>query len=73
MLACEVTTGVEVDLGDSSCIAPVKDGVAVNCAQKRWAFGGRDLTDYFERLVTERGFHLTSEQRMSNAMEKWKD
>ncbi len=53
------TTGCVIESGDGrqSCVAPVYEGYLVPQAVDRFDLGGRDLTDYMERLLTDRGFH----------------
>jgi actin-related protein len=73
MYAAGISTGVAVVLGDCSFITPVEDCYVKDHAQTRWPLGGQKLTEHFERLLTERGYYPTDEQRRSRAMENWKE
>lgn len=55
------TTGVVVDSGDglSHCV-PVYEGYAMTHAIQQNDVGGRHLTEYLARLMTQRGYYFTT-------------
>jgi len=55
------TTGLVVSIGDASIHAvPIYEGYALPHALRSSAFGGRDLTDFAMRIMTERGYCFTT-------------
>jgi actin beta/gamma 1 len=54
-------TGIAVDFGDTcTTIVPVKDGSAVAGAAVTMAVGGRTVTDFTMKILTERGYSFTT-------------
>ena len=54
------TTGIAVESGEGmTCAMPVHEGDNVSHANRRSDFGGRDLTDYLLRLLSDRGYRLS--------------
>eukprot|EP01125_Pyxidicula_operculata_P008162 TRINITY_DN275_c0_g2_i1.p1 TRINITY_DN275_c0_g2~~TRINITY_DN275_c0_g2_i1.p1 ORF type:complete len:1179 (+),score=388.10 TRINITY_DN275_c0_g2_i1:39-3575(+) len=55
------TTGVVVDFGESTVtVVPMYEGYPVAHACKRLRLGGRDMTDYMMKILTERGYAFTT-------------
>uniref|UniRef100_A0A6B2L7J7 Actin n=2 Tax=Arcella intermedia TaxID=1963864 RepID=A0A6B2L7J7_9EUKA len=53
--------GVAVEIGDElTQIVPVYEGSAISHAVGRLDLGGRDLTDYMMKMLTERGYSFTT-------------
>lgn len=54
-------TGVVVDCGHSvTQVVPIFDGYALSGSVLRSNIGGKDVTDYLQMLLSERGLHLTT-------------
>ncbi|GAM26799.1 hypothetical protein SAMD00019534_099740 [Acytostelium subglobosum LB1] len=55
------TTGTVLDCGDGVChTVPIYEGFCISHNVKRLDIGGRDITEYMIRLLTERGYAFTS-------------
>lgn len=65
LLASGRTTGVVLQSGDGvSHTVPIYGGYAIRHGIRRMNLGGKDITDYFLRLLTKRGYVLlTSAER----------
>ena len=64
MYASGRTTGISVHIGDSGvCVAPLYEGCALPHAVLSSRVGGRDVTDFLTRILTERGYSFTTGER----------
>lgn len=55
------TTGVVVMCGHGNCfVVPVYEGFTLNHATLCLGIGGRDITDYLMKILTERGYSFTT-------------
>lgn len=74
LYAAARTTGVVVECGQGSCRAvPVYEGFVLPQAVAVLELGGLDLTDHLMRLMSERGYHMSTRAErdiMNDAKEK---
>jgi actin beta/gamma 1 len=55
------TTGCVIDIGDGvSHVVPIYEGFALNHAIQRINLAGRDITNYLQRLLRQKGFSFTT-------------
>lgn len=61
MYSYSAISGIVVDIGDHIDIIPVVEGCMIEAGVTRLPYGGRQITDSFTRLLTEKGIRLFSE------------
>jgi len=61
LLSYGITTGIVLEFGESTCAAvPIYEGCPLKHAVRVLDIGGRDLTDYCMKILTERGYSFTT-------------
>lgn len=61
LYASGYTTGVSVEIGESRInVVPVYEGCVLPHAVVTLPFGGRDMTDYLMKIMSERGYSFTT-------------
>lgn len=61
MYSYSAISGIVVDIGDHIDIIPVVEGSMIEAGVTRLPYGGRQITDSFTRMLTEKGIRLFSE------------
>ncbi|XP_068758351.1 uncharacterized protein [Montipora capricornis] len=61
MYSYSAISGIVVDIGDHIDVFPVVEGCMIEAGTTRLPYGGRQMTDSFTRMLTEKGVRLFSE------------
>lgn len=61
MYSYSAISGIVVDIGDHIDIIPVVEGCMIEAGTTRLPYGGRQITDSFTRMLTEKGIRFFSE------------
>ncbi|EGG15134.1 hypothetical protein DFA_09958 [Cavenderia fasciculata] len=66
-------TGIIIDSGYSvTHIVPIADGYCVSDAITRLDIGGLDITNYLDKMISDRGYEIANQNQVANEIkEKW--